>query len=55
LAQRTIGVESTDVAVIAGKRYVPRRVGDQYEVTLTLIETRGEGGCSFVTRRPATN
>ena len=44
LAQRTILVESADPVVIAGKRYLPRRVGDRYEITLTLIETRGEGG-----------
>lgn len=44
LAQRTITVGSAEPVVIAGKRYVPRRVGDRYEITLTLIETRGEGG-----------
>jgi Bifunctional DNA primase/polymerase, N-terminal len=44
LAQRTISATSADAVVIAGKRYVPRRVGDQYEITITLIETRGEGG-----------
>jgi hypothetical protein len=30
--------------VIAGKRHVPRLVGERYEITCTLIETRGEGG-----------
>jgi hypothetical protein len=44
LAQRTIAATSAEPVVIAGKRYVPRRVGDQYEITITLIETRGEGG-----------
>lgn len=44
LAQRTLVVPSAEPIVIAGKRYVPRRVGDRFEVTLTLIETRGEGG-----------
>lgn len=44
LAQRTIPVDSADPVLIAGKRHVPRRVGDRFEITLTLIETRGEGG-----------
>lgn len=44
LAQRTISATSADAVVIAGKRYVPRRVDNRYEITLTLIETRGEGG-----------
>jgi hypothetical protein len=44
LAQRTIALESADPVVIAGKRYVPRRTGGRFEVTVTLIETRGEGG-----------
>lgn len=44
LAQRTIEATSAEPMVIAGKRHVPRRVGDRFEVTLTLIETRGEGG-----------
>lgn len=44
LAQRSVAATSAEPVVIAGKRYVPRRVGDQYEITLTLIETRGEGG-----------
>jgi hypothetical protein len=30
--------------VIAGKTYLPRKVGDQWEIWLTLIETRGEKG-----------
>lgn len=44
LAQRTLLAPSAEPLVIAGKRYVPRKVGDLYEVTCTLIETRGEGG-----------
>jgi hypothetical protein len=44
LAQRTIEATSAEPLVICGKRHVPRRVGDRFEVTLTLIETRGEGG-----------
>lgn len=44
LAQRTIEAASAEPAVICGKRHVPRRVGNRFEVTLTLIETRGEGG-----------
>lgn len=44
LAQRTLEVDGPEPVEIAGKRYVPRRVGQQYEVTFTLIETRGEGG-----------
>ena len=44
LAQRIIQAPGQQELVIDGKRYRPRRVGDQYEVTVTLIETRGEGG-----------
>ena len=44
LAQRTVVVESAEPIVIASKRYVPRRTGGRFEVTVTLIETRGEGG-----------
>ena len=44
LAQRLVEVESSDPVTIAGKRYVPRRVGGKQIVTFTLIETRGEGG-----------
>ena len=44
LAQRTLVVDSADPVEIAGKRYVPRRIGDRFECTCTLIETRGEGG-----------
>lgn len=44
LAQRVLPVESADPVVIAGKSYAPRRVEDRFEITLTLIETRGDGG-----------
>ena len=44
LAQRTMVVDSAEPVVICGKRYVPRRVGERFEITLTLIETRGDGG-----------
>ena len=44
LAQRTTAVESAEPVVIAGKRYVPRRISGRFEITMTLIETRGEGG-----------
>jgi hypothetical protein len=44
LAQRTVIVDGAEPLTVAGKRHVPRRVGDRFEVTLTLIETRGEGG-----------
>jgi len=44
LAQRKVVVPSCEPVELHGKTYVPRRVGDQFEVLLTLIETRGEGG-----------
>lgn len=44
LAQRRIRTDNDQPVVIKGKTYVPRRVGDHWEVLLTLIETRGEGG-----------
>ncbi len=44
LAQRTIEVDSSDAVEISGKRYVPRQIADRFEITCTLIETRGEGG-----------
>jgi hypothetical protein len=44
LAQRIIQAPNGEEMTICGKRYRPRRVGDHYEVTCTLIETRGEGG-----------
>lgn len=44
LAQRTVVAPSADPIEVAGKTYIPRRVGDRFEVLCTLIETRGEGG-----------
>jgi len=44
LAQRAIPAPDDQEMVIGGKRYQPRRAGDRYEVTITLVETRGEGG-----------
>lgn len=44
LAQRKVVGPSGDPVELYGKTNVPRRVGDQFEVLLTLIETRGEGG-----------
>jgi len=44
LAQRIVVVPSAEPVMIGGKRHVPRKVGDHFEVTCTLIETRGEGG-----------
>jgi len=44
LAQRTVEAASVEPVIIAGKRHLPRRVSDRFEVTITLIETRGEGG-----------
>jgi len=44
LAQRKVVVPSGEPVELHGKEYIPRRVGDQFEVLLTLIETRGEGG-----------
>lgn len=52
LAQRTLVVPSADAVVVGGKRYVPRRVQDRFEVTLTLIETRGEGGLFLCSPTP---
>lgn len=42
LAERVIPVPSAEKVTINGKSYTPRKAGDQHEVTLTLIETRGE-------------
>ncbi|MFO0916673.1 MAG: bifunctional DNA primase/polymerase [Pirellulales bacterium] len=44
LAQRTYIVPGPEPVELAGKRYVPRQVNSQFEVTVVLIETRGEGG-----------
>ncbi len=44
LAERAVVVPGGEEVEFYGKRYKPRRVGDRWEVGLTLIETRGEGG-----------
>ena len=44
LAQRAVVVVNDAEVELYGKRYQPRRVGDRWEIVLTLIETRGEGG-----------
>jgi hypothetical protein len=44
LAQRTIVTPDDKSATICGKKYQPRKVGEHYEVIVTLIETRGTGG-----------
>lgn len=44
LAQRTLVVDGAEPVAIDGKQHKPRKVGDHHEITLTLIETRGEGG-----------
>ena len=44
LAQRTLINHTGENFKIGGKEYVPRKVGNRYEATITLIETRGEGG-----------
>ena len=44
LAQRVQILDSPEPIEVGGKPYVPRRVHDHFEVTHTLIETRGEGG-----------
>lgn len=44
LAERTIVRDSQEEVTLNGKQYVPRKVGDHFEVTISLIETRGEGG-----------
>lgn len=44
LAQRALPATSKEPVSIRGKEYVPREVKDGFEVVLTLIETRGEGG-----------
>lgn len=44
LAERAVIVPDDREVELYGKKYKPRKVGDHYEVWLTLIETRGEGG-----------
>jgi hypothetical protein len=44
LAERIIAAPDESEVVLNGKKHKPRRNGDKWEVTLTLIETRGQGG-----------
>ena len=44
LAERVLVVPSDREVELYGKQYKPRRGADHWEVWLTLIETRGEGG-----------
>jgi hypothetical protein len=44
LAERTIVVATKDDVIIGGKSFTPRRVDDHFEIRVTFIETRGEGG-----------
>ena len=44
LAQRLIITPDDQPVVTAGKTFRPRKRGDQYQVNISLIETRGEGG-----------
>lgn len=44
LAERVVVVPSAEPIKFYGKEYKPRKNGDRWEVRLTLIETRGEGG-----------
>jgi hypothetical protein len=44
LAERAVVVPNNQEIELYGKKYKPRKVGDQWEVWLTLVETRGEGG-----------
>jgi hypothetical protein len=44
IAERQVTAPDGEPMTLHGKTYTPRRVGDQFEVLLTLIETRGEGG-----------
>ncbi len=45
LAQRRIGVDGPDPVIVGTKSHVPRRdAGGAWSVTVTMIETRGEGG-----------
>jgi len=44
LAERAVPVLDGNEVTINGKKYKPRKNGDRWEVVLTLIETRGQGG-----------
>jgi hypothetical protein len=42
LATRVVPAPSKEKVIVNGKTYEPKKVGDHYEFTITLIETRGE-------------
>jgi hypothetical protein len=44
LAARTVTLDSGEQFEYCGKVFHPRQVGEHWEVTIALIETRGEGG-----------
>jgi hypothetical protein len=44
LARKIIVVADKTPVTYRGKQYVPRRVGDHWQIEPVLIETRGEGG-----------
>ena len=51
LAQRTLECGQFPVRV-GNKEYVPRKAGDKWVVTFSLIETRGEGGLFLCSPSP---
>lgn len=52
LAQKTIATDSLDPFEYRGKLIRPRAVGGKFEATITLIETRGEGGVFLCSPSP---
>jgi len=44
LAERAIQTLDSNEMIVGGKKYKPRKNGNQWEVVITLIETRGQGG-----------
>jgi len=52
LAARAVTLKSAEEVILCGHTYRPRQVGDHYEVKLTLIETRGEGGLCLCAPTP---
>lgn len=53
LAQRAVVAKDDSPVTLAGKSYKPRRsASGQMEITLTLIETRGEGGLFLCSPTP---
>lgn len=53
LAQRAVTAQDEMPVVLAGKSYKPRRnAAGQWEIILTLIETRGEGGLFLCSPTP---